>query len=567
MSYLVLARKWRPQLFEEVVGQKHVTKTLQNAIIGNRVPHALLFTGAKGVGKTSVARILAKALNCQDGPTPGPCNQCQFCKDISAGVSIDVLEIDGASNTGVDDVRELRENVRYLPSKGSHKVYIIDEVHMLSNSAFNALLKTLEEPPEHVVFIFATTEPHKIPPTILSRCQRYDFKRIPARDILAHLKLIISDEKVQISDKGLALIAREAEGSMRDAQSILDQAISFAGRDISYDEIVEILGIIDRKLFYETSLSIIEKKPQRCLDIIEDVYNYGYDIKEFYKGLMEQFRNLIITKVTENPSKLIDLPDSEIEDLTTQGALVGIDEIQQLFSILANSEQDIIRSINPRLVMEMTLVRMAHTRPLLSIDDILRKIDKLETKLLNPDNSDTNDTRSPLEKPQLSDSSLEQVLVNHEIGHMEATNNTELLEAESGIKGWDTKEIWLNLIGFVKKKRPLLASILELGHLINIDDGKIDIGLEKNSVFMDSINEPQNKKDLADIFREFFQREIALNISVIVPNSDSASIVKKNSKGSDGVIKLREEALNNPIVQYAINIFGGKVTEIKTKQV
>jgi DNA polymerase-3 subunit gamma/tau len=567
MSYLVLARKWRPQLFEEVVGQKHVTKTLQNAIIGNRVPHALLFTGAKGVGKTSVARILAKALNCQDGPTPGPCNQCQFCKDISAGVSIDVLEIDGASNTGVDDVRELRENVRYLPSKGSHKVYIIDEVHMLSNSAFNALLKTLEEPPEHVVFIFATTEPHKIPPTILSRCQRYDFKRIPARDILAHLKLIISDEKVQISDKGLALIAREAEGSMRDAQSILDQAISFAGRDISYDEIVEILGIIDRKLFYETSLSIIEKKPQRCLDIIEDVYNYGYDIKEFYKGLMEQFRNLIITKVTENPSKLIDLPDSEIEDLTTQGALVGIDEIQQLFSILANSEQDIIRSINPRLVMEMTLVRMAHTRPLLSIDDILRKIDKLETKLLNPDNSDTNDTRSPLEKPQLSDSSLEQVLVNHEIGHMEATNNTELLEAESGIKGWDTKEIWLNLIGFVKKKRPLLASILELGHLINIDDGKIDIGLEKNSVFMDSINEPQNKKDLADIFREFFQREMALNMSVIVPNSDSASIVKKNSKGSDGVIKLREEALNNPIVQYAINIFGGKVTEIKTKQV
>ncbi|KAF0120887.1 MAG: DNA polymerase III subunit gamma/tau [bacterium] len=565
MSYLVLARKWRPQLFEDVVGQKHVTKTLQNAIIGNRVPHALLFTGTKGVGKTSVARILAKALNCQDGPTPAPCNQCQLCKDISAGVSIDVLEIDGASNTGVDDVRELRENVRYLPSKGSHKVYIIDEVHMLSNSAFNALLKTLEEPPEHVVFIFATTEPHKIPPTILSRCQRYDFKRIPTRDILAHLKLIVSDEKVQISDKGLALIAREAEGSMRDAQSILDQAISFAGKDISYDEIVEILGIIDRKLFYETSLSIIEKKPQRCLDIIEDVYNYGYDIKEFYKGLLEQFRNLVVAKVTENPSRLIDLPDSEIEDLATQGALVGTDEIQYLFRILTNSEEEIIRSSNPRLVMEMTLVRMAHTRPLLSIDDILCKIDNLERKLSNLNNEGNAAAYMPLEKPQFSNPSSQTAAIT-EIEHLEDTDDTQPSKAKSGIKGGDTKETWLNLIGFVRKKRPLLAAILELGHLINMDNGKIDIELEKNSVFMDSINEPQNKKDLADIFREFFQREMALNISVIVPNSDSASIVKKNSKGYDEVRKLGEEALNNPIVQDAINIFGGKVTEIKTKQ-
>lgn len=565
MSYLVLARKWRPQLFEDVVGQKHVTKTLQNAIIGNRVPHALLFTGAKGVGKTSVARILAKSLNCQDGPTPLPCNQCQFCKDISAGVSIDVLEIDGASNTGVDDVRELRENVRYLPSKGSHKVFIIDEVHMLSNSAFNALLKTLEEPPEHVVFIFATTEPHKIPPTILSRCQRYDFKRIPTREILAHLKLIVSDEKVQINDESLVLIAREAEGSMRDAQSILDQAISFAGKDISHDEIVEILGIIDRKLFYETSLSIIERKPQRCLDIIDNVYNYGYDIKEFYKGLLEQFRNLVVVKVTDVPSRLIDLPESEIEELISQGALTGIDEIKQLFSILANSEEEIIRSSNPKLVMEMTLVRMAHTRSLLSIDDILCKIDNLEKKLLNLNTEGNTVTYMPLEKSQFSNPSPQEAIP--EIEHLEDTEETQPPEVESEIKGWGTNDIWLNLIGFVRKKRPLLAAILELGQLINMDNDKIDIGLEKNSVFLDSINDPQNKKDLICIFREFFQREITVSISAIVPNSDSASIIEKNSKRSDGVRKMGEEALNNPIVQDAINIFGGTVTEIKTKQV
>ncbi|MFH2012106.1 MAG: DNA polymerase III subunit gamma/tau [Pseudomonadota bacterium] len=564
MSYLVLARKWRPQLFEEVVGQKHVTRTLKNAIISNRVPHAILFTGAKGVGKTSVARILAKALNCQDGPTPTPCNHCQLCKEISSGFSIDVLEIDGASNTGVDDIRELRENVRYLPSKGSHKVYIIDEVHMLSNSAFNALLKTLEEPPEHVIFIFATTEPHKIPSTILSRCQRYDFKRISTIDILNHLKLIVSDENVNISDNGLALIAREAEGSMRDAQSILDQAISFAGKDINYNEIVEILGIIDRKLFYDTSLSIIERNPQKCLDIIEDVYNYGYDIKEFYKGLLEQFRNLVVVKVTEDPSKLIDLPESEVEEIISQGAMIGIDDAQHLFNILAGSEDEIIRSSNPKLAIEMLLVRMTHTKPLLSIDDILCKIEKLEKKLLNLNNENGADLHIPHEKPQHSNL-FPKIAAIPEIENLEDTDYIQPFEEESGFDEQDNKEIWFNLIGFVKKKRPLLASILELGHLKKIDNGKIDIELENNSVFIDSINEPQNKKDLADIFREFFNGEMKLKISVIVPNSDSASNIKKNSRGSNGIRKLKEEALNNPIVQDAINIFGGRVTEIKIK--
>ena len=240
MSYQVLARKWRPQSFEEVIGQKHVVKTLQNAIVHNRIAHSFLFAGQRGVGKTSIARILAKALNCQEGPTAQPCGNCNSCKEITGGNSIDVLEIDGASNTGVDDVRELRESVKYVPSKSRYKIYIIDEVHMLSNSAFNALLKTLEEPPAHVIFMFATTEPHKIPATVLSRCQRFDLRRISLEAIVKQLNEITSGEKIKISEQGLRWIAREAEGSMRDAQSILDRVISYAGEKISDEDIAEV---------------------------------------------------------------------------------------------------------------------------------------------------------------------------------------------------------------------------------------------------------------------------------------------------------------------------------------
>jgi len=562
MSYLVLARKWRPQLFEEVVAQKHVTRTLQNALAGNRVAHALLFTGTRGVGKTSVARILAKALNCHEGPSPRPCNRCQSCMDITAGASMDVLEIDGASNTGVEDVRGLRENVRYLPSKGKYKVYIIDEVHMLSNSAFNALLKTLEEPPRHVVFVFATTEPHKIPSTILSRCQRYDFKGIPTRDILAQLKIIVSDEKVKISDKSLSLIARKAEGSMRDAQSIFDQAISFAGKDITDDEIVEILGVIDRKLLYETSLSIVERKPEKCLDIIEDVYNYGYDIKEFYKDLLEHFRNLIVAKITKNPSRLIELPEDEIHELVSQGDSLHIDDLQRLFRILSASEEEIIRSINPKLVMEMTLVRMAYARPLRSIDDILARVSHLEKKLLNSQSNSSDESSVLLKRQQTPNPTLERS-TGPENDNLEVAddNNTP----EPGIKEPDIQRTWQDLIAFIRKRRPFLASILDFGQLLGLYHEKIDIGFKDDSMFLDSINEPQNKKDLEDICREFFHREVTVCVSAIT--SDSGSVKETGGRGFDRVGEERCEALNHPVIQDALSILGGNITEIKTEQV
>ncbi len=294
MSYLVTARKWRPNLFEEMVGQDHVVRTLQNAVSSGRIAHAYLFSGPRGVGKTTAARILARALNCAGGPTPRPCNSCEPCRNIINGTSVDVFEIDGASNTSVENVRELRENVKYMPGECRYRVYIIDEVHMRSTPAFNALLKTLEEPPRHVVFIFATTEVHKIPGTILSRCQRFDFRRIAFRDLHSHLRKIALEEGVSIEDSALFSIAREADGSLRDAQSMLDQVVSFAGREVRHSHIVEALGLMDRGMLLDLGEAVVEGDGKRCLNIVEKIYEFGYDFKKVLAELIELARNLVI---------------------------------------------------------------------------------------------------------------------------------------------------------------------------------------------------------------------------------------------------------------------------------
>src|SRR5512139_738919 len=326
-SYLVLARKWRPQLFEDVIGQRPITRTLQNAISQKRVAHAFLFSGARGVGKTSTARILAKALNCEQGPQVNPCNHCSSCLEISSGASMDVIEIDGASNRGIDEIRELRENVRYTPAKSRYKIYIIDEVHMLTKEAFNALLKTLEEPPPHIIFIFATTEPHKIPATILSRCQRYDFKRIPFREVIGSLKRIVEEEGIQISQRGLLSIAQESEGSLRDAQSLLDQVIAYAGREIKDDEIAEVLGLIDRKMLSDTIEAIADKDVERCMKVIEQVYHFGYDLQHFCRELLQYLRHLILIKLSQHPERLMELPEEELGSLKRQAEKFQFDQL------------------------------------------------------------------------------------------------------------------------------------------------------------------------------------------------------------------------------------------------
>lgn len=356
--YLALARKWRPQTFRELIGQEHVTRTLENALLSGRVHHAFLFTGTRGVGKTTAARILCKALNCLEGPTITPCGVCRACRDITAGISSDVQEIDAASNTGVDNVRELREKLRYLPTGGRNKIYVIDEVHMLSTAAFNALLKTLEEPPPGVVFILATTDPQKVPATILSRCQRFDFRRLAVRVIADALAAIAAAEGIAISEASLILIAKEADGSMRDAQSLLDQVLS-SGMEVDDQAVVEILGVLDRRLLYQCVVGVLWCMPEQALNVVEEVYRFGYDLKGFMKELTGAIRNLNVVKLSTESARILDVSADEHTYLVDIAGRLTQEVLARQFELLVSSYDAVARAENPRFPLEMTLLRMA----------------------------------------------------------------------------------------------------------------------------------------------------------------------------------------------------------------
>ena len=373
-SYQVIARKWRPGLFEQIVGQSHITRTLTNAVTMGRIAHAYLFSGPRGVGKTTAARIFSKCLNCAEGPTPTPCNSCSSCKSITSGSSVDVLEIDGASNNGVDNIREITESVRYVPSEGRYKIYIVDEVHMLSTPAFNALLKTLEEPPAHAVFIFATTEIHKIPATILSRCQRFDFKRIPFREIQAHLKKVVTVEGIAFEEKALFTIAREADGSLRDSQSLLEQALAFAGGDLRDEHVTEALGLMDRSVLYEISSAILSNDTRACLNIVEKIYDFGYDLKRATADLLEHIRDLAVLKVSGDAS-LLNLPDSEVERLREISGPVGIERLHLLFGVISKGYEEVSRSSSPRFSLEMAVLRAAHISAVEPIAGLMARLE------------------------------------------------------------------------------------------------------------------------------------------------------------------------------------------------
>jgi DNA polymerase-3 subunit gamma/tau len=379
--YQVLARKWRPQRFEDVVGQEHVTTTLRNAIAQERIAHAFLFSGPRGVGKTTVARLLAKALICAQGPTPDPCGTCSSCTEVAAGNALDVVEIDGASNTGVENIRDLNENVRYRPAAARFKVYIIDEVHMLSTAAFNALLKTLEEPPDHIKFIFATTEVQKLPQTVVSRCQRYEFKRIAIAELVERLRRVCATEGVAASDAALFSIAREADGSMRDAQSLLDQVIVYAGKNVEEADVRSALGIADRTILHQVTEAILRRDPAPCLRAVEDLYRYGYEVPRFCRDLVQQVRNLTVAALFADRAMLTDLPDTEVEETLRQAALRPSEDLQRLFRLAQLGAEEVRRSLLPKLVLEMTLVKMATLPEAAPLEDLLTRLEDMERRL------------------------------------------------------------------------------------------------------------------------------------------------------------------------------------------
>ncbi|MGC8747391.1 MAG: DNA polymerase III subunit gamma/tau [Candidatus Kapaibacteriota bacterium] len=387
MEYLVTARKWRPLKFDEVVGQEHITQTLKNAVRLNRIHHAYLFSGPRGVGKTTTARILARVVNCENPIDAEPCNKCESCVAILEGRSLDVIEIDGASNNSVDDIRTLRENAKYPPVSGKYKIYIIDEVHMLSTSAFNALLKILEEPPSHLIFIFATTEPHKVIPTILSRCQRFDFHRMEINSIIEQISKIARSEGIDIDEMSLFTIAKKSDGSMRDAQSIFDQFVASAGKLIRFEKVKELLHIIDDEYYFKVSSAFHQRNPSLAFEIVEELTSNGYEYTEFLSGLLEHFRNIFFIKLTQNPNKM-NLPKSIVDRYFDEASKFQEKDLIRIMNLISTVEQQIKFSTMPRIRLELLLLQIIEMPSVIEIDELIKEIKdlKLQTPLVkNPE--------------------------------------------------------------------------------------------------------------------------------------------------------------------------------------
>jgi len=543
LDYLVLARKWRPQVFEDVIGQDHVVRTLKNAITGNRIAHAYIFSGPRGVGKTTIARILAKALNCAEGSREIPCNQCANCLEITEGLSMDVREIDGASNRGIDEIRELRENAKFLPASSRYKIYIIDEVHMLTKEAFNALLKIIEEPPPHVLFIFATTELHKIPATILSRCQRHDFRRVSVRALASHLRKIADAEGIEVSDRALAWIAEAGEGSVRDSQSIFDQAISYAGKSIPDSSIEEILGLSDRQLIQKISDSILKRDCKTCLEIIDDGYYAGLDMKQFYSMVMAHFRNLLIAKIADSGNAPIDLPDHEIEHLRSTAANVSRETLQRLLEYMMVEEEEVRRSLNPRLNLEFVIIRMASLEPLIPIEEVISKLEMLERKII----------------PSAG-------FAGSEPENWPEINNNKTVKTESGYAAGKTspgRDSWEIFKETVKRESFPLWSKLDAGKLVSHDNGRLRISFPKGYIFLEFLNEKENKDNLMRIAAGCFGEDIK-DLELIEDENGSPNNVaaEQNKNNYD----IKREAVNHPLVQKVMGLFeGAEIREVIIK--
>jgi DNA polymerase-3 subunit gamma/tau len=524
MSYLVLARKWRPQTFEEVVGQRHVTRTLQNALRNDRIAHALLFSGARGVGKTSVARILAKAINCEHGAAAGPCNRCEVCREITAGSAVDVQEIDGASNRGIDEIRQLRENIRFHPSRCRYRVYIIDEVHMLTKEAFNALLKTLEEPPPHVYFIFATTEPQKIPSTIHSRCQHYEFRRIGTTELADHLDGIAKAEGYGLNRDATLLLAREAEGSVRDGLSLLDQVNAYGA--VSLQEVCEALGVVGSQVFKELAVAILGRNIPKALELVDEVHAFGFDMNRFALEFAAFFRNLVVLKNLgpQRSRNLVDLSSEELDELEVLLSEFTPQSLFQILDALIRGQEAIHKSSTPRISLEVMIIRLCHMAEVVGIDTLLSQVDSL---LASPAAGKAGDG-----------------IVT------EQTERTEPVAKRVDLDAWS------EFAGFVQAKRPPLASLLGCCEDVRVEEnGQVRLQC-RPGMQLDLLGDKDNMDRLSDLCREFFGRRI----DVIVETGPSRG---KAEKHGEKTCYRRDELIQLPLVQEAIKVFQARIGEVK----
>ena len=544
MAYLVLARKYRPQTFEAVVGQDHVTRTLKNAISGNRVAHAILFSGPRGTGKTTVARILAKAMNCESGPTPTPCNSCRSCTDITAGRGVDVFEIDGASNNSVDQVRELRDNIRYMPAHSRYKIYIIDEVHMLSIAAFNALLKTLEEPPAHVMFFFATTEAHKIPITILSRCQRHDLKRIDNAAVSEHMEALCRKESASINADNLWTIARQSGGSMRDALSLLDQILACSGGQVDDVYVKNLLGGMDRQVLFEISEATFARDISRTLDGIDAVFKNGQDLKRFYADLLMHFRYLMLVKMNARPDLLADLSANEIETLGRQVAGVSVAFIDQIFTLLFNAESTVRHTSQPRLAIEMVFFKIKQITPALPIDMLIERMDsllkdpalKLSTGIVETQAAYGNDAAPPAPDEHGQPMGDRQDTGPGPADSFQHRPSDPVRQGEH-VGG---KDAWGRVIAVIAKDKPSVAAALSRSQLTSVSEKAFTLAVRDNDYTMKMVN--KNLAMIDAVCREQAGRGIELDYSSDGGDGNQAAVEKQKAD------TIRQQLLNHPLV-------------------
>jgi DNA polymerase-3 subunit gamma/tau len=538
-SYLVIARKWRPRTFDEVIGQEHVTRTLKNAVSGDRVAHAYLFTGPRGVGKTTVARILAKALNCEKAPTVEPCGVCAACTEINRGTSMDVIEIDGASNRGIDEIRNLRESVRYAPVGGKKKVYIIDEVHMLTQEAFNALLKTLEEPPPHVVFVFATTQPLKLPDTIVSRCQRFDFRRIGAAEISARLRGICSREGYACDDSALQAISRRAEGSMRDAESLLEQVLAFSGGKATEAEIAPIVGLRGSEVVLRIAGAIVSGDRREVMELVGDAMDAGVDPGDLATALMEHIRFMLVASIDPGSRELLSLGDKLREETVKAAESQSTEYLLTMLTMLSQSETSIKRAAHQRYVLEAVLLRMASIESLVNIKDVIAAVKNMGGKSGRP----ARGRGVHSDKAEKKSSSSKKTDAAERSGG--GSRGAEYSPA-GGITG-----MWNSVVESLRGTRASLASVLDLGELTSPESGVLM--LEFNSKFHeDQVRRGKNLQILTDAVEKL------TNTSVVIKTK-----VRSGAGESSGNRDVNEIAAREPLVKAIIDKMGGRVRRIR----
>ena len=558
MSYIVLSRRYRPKAFDEIVGQKHVVTTLVNALQSDRVAHAYLFAGPRGVGKTSMARILSKALNCQKGTTDTPCNKCSTCNSITNGNDIDVLEIDGASNRGIDEIRNIRQNVGYAPAVSKHKIYIIDEVHMLTKEAFNALLKTLEEPPEHVKFIFATTSPSRVPDTVQSRCQRFDFKNISIADISDRLSQICKAENIAAEKEVLQSIAKYARGGLRDSESILDQLASFCHEKITLRDVYDIFGVVSEEKLSSLVNSFTEKKPELSIEIFHSIIESGRDIEGFIDQLLLYIRDLLLVSVCKKESDTIGTVSGDLNLLRTQSSSFSPETLMYMFQVISEAKTKTRDLLQQKIYLEVLFVKLATMEELKPLSSVLDKIEGMK-KIFEGNAEDTEkaisinktDITAPA-KPEI------QATPSHESAVLDKKASPDTSCAET----------WNKAMLELQTKKKTTWALLKNARVLSIDGNDAIVEIPKNYlVHKERLEKPEEKRIINSCLEKVTGRKISVKI-IVSKNGFQATDNKSSSHGvvQEGKKKKLDDVKNEPMVKKAIEFFDGSIVNVREEK-